>query len=62
MDIKLWHLWYSEKEALAGLNPVSGKLLDGSYVLYTEATQDKKPFGLWEDYKYLGVGDFVAEI
>lgn len=59
------HYWYSEKqrEARCRFSELQGRhrnyaMIDGKEVEYTEATQKKRPFGKWDDYKYLGYGEY----
>ena len=57
-----FHFWYSKEQrkirvtwGYGSKRPVFA-MIKGEEVEYTECTKEKKPAGLWKDYKYLGKG------
>lgn len=69
---KLVHLWHSKKQAkdLASQNrsSLTGRLEDGATCIFTEARSQKaagdppQPGGKWDDYTYLGLGQYVGPV
>lgn len=60
------HFWYSAKQAQADrerryrFSPYYNTFcrIDGKVLLYTECGRKDTPCGSWDDYIYLGVGEF----
>ena len=56
---KYGHFWYSVKQREIGKQHGRNYAIIGDKtVLYTEWTQKKKPSGSWDDYEYLGYGEY----
>lgn len=59
---ELWHVWYSEKQLnvseIINQRINQAILEDSAFVIYTEMTRTEKPSGIWDDYVYLGKGNW----
>lgn len=57
-EIFRWTYYHKEREELNKclVNGLFGTKLFAKVRYYTECTKQKKPSGLWDDYKYVGEG------
>ncbi len=58
----IYFVWFSEKQHEVQEYHNLAILKDSTIVLYTEMTRVKRPSGVWEDYVYLGRGNWHKSI
>lgn len=61
------HFWYSKEKVRAKKESGRNHLLtfcivDGKTSEYNELTDKKEPFGSWDDYAYIGYGEYSHSV